>query len=180
MLPEGLGEKLLMLPADQLVLAVPAEHVVRERTSLILRLVEEGLQSPDRPIKFTVVGDGGRLDATVVTPLSVVLTELLQNAIDHGFPEGSGGGTVVVSLDTSEAGLAIRVIDDGRGIPSGFDVSAAKGLGLSIVRTLVTTELDGTIEMRPATPAELSDVGLSARPDHSGTVIELTVPLAGD
>lgn len=146
----------------------------------LLRLVEEGLQSPDRPIKFTVVGDGGRLDATVVTPLSVVLTELLQNAIDHGFPEGSGGGTVVVSLETSEAGLAIRVIDDGRGIPAGFDVSAAKGLGLSIVRTLVTTELDGTIEMRPATPQELLDVGLSARPDHSGTVIELTVPLASD
>jgi hypothetical protein len=41
----------------------------------LLRLVEESLQSPDRPMRFTVIGDGGRLPATVVTPLSVVLTE---------------------------------------------------------------------------------------------------------
>jgi len=146
----------------------------------LLRLVEEGLQSPDRPIRFTVVGDGGRLDATVVTSLSVVLTELLQNAIDHGFPEGSGGGDVVVSLRSTESGLAIRVVDNGRGIPAEFDLGSAKGLGLSIVRTLVTTELDGTIDMRPATPADLAEVGLSVVNGHPGTVIELTVPLARD
>ena len=60
----------------------------------LLRLSEEGLQSQDRPIRFTVQGDGGQLPTTVATPLSVVLIELLQNAIDHGFPEGSAGGDV--------------------------------------------------------------------------------------
>ncbi len=144
----------------------------------LLRLVEEGLQSPDRPMRFTVVGDGGRLPATVVTPLSVVLTELLQNAIDHGFPEGSGGGNVVVSLGGDDESLSVRVTDDGCGIDPDFDLSAAKGLGLSIVRTLVTTELDGTIDMRPATTAELESVGLRARDGHTGTVIDLSVPVA--
>jgi two-component sensor histidine kinase len=67
----------------------------------LLRLAEEGLQSPDRPVRFTVQGDGGRLPSTVATPLSVVLTELLQNAVDHGFPEGSSGGDVVVVLDNT-------------------------------------------------------------------------------
>ncbi|MFM9122835.1 MAG: sensor histidine kinase, partial [Actinomycetota bacterium] len=57
----------------------------------LLRLVEEGLQSTDRPVGFRVVGDAGRLPATVATPLSVVILELLQNAVDHGFPEGSEG-----------------------------------------------------------------------------------------
>src|SRR5690606_18327571 len=52
----------------------------------LLRLAEEGLQSPDRPVRFTVQGDGGRLPSNIATPLSVVLTELLQNAVDHGFP----------------------------------------------------------------------------------------------
>ena len=46
----------------------------------LLRLAEEGLQSPDRPVRFSVKGDGGKLPAIVATPLSVVLTELLQNA----------------------------------------------------------------------------------------------------
>jgi two-component sensor histidine kinase len=143
----------------------------------LLRLVEESLQSPDRPMRFKVIGDGGRLPATVVTPLSVVLTELLQNAIDHGFPEGEGGGNVVVSLNTVDAELQIEVIDDGRGIPEGFNLADQTGLGLSIVRTLVTTELAGSIDMRPATAQELKDAELTPKAGNTGTVISLRVPL---
>ncbi|MCX6518568.1 MAG: histidine kinase N-terminal domain-containing protein [Actinobacteria bacterium] len=146
----------------------------------LLRLVEESLQSPDRPMKFTVIGDGGRLAATVVTPLSVVLTELLQNAVDHGFPEGDGGGNVVVLLNLEESELHVSVIDDGRGIPEGFQLADATGLGLSIVRTLVTTELAGSIEMRPARSEELTAVELSPRGAHTGTVISLIVPLEAE
>ncbi|MCX6527724.1 MAG: histidine kinase N-terminal domain-containing protein [Actinobacteria bacterium] len=143
----------------------------------LVRLVEEGLQSPDRPVRFVVHGDGGRLPANIATPLSVVLTELLQNAIDHGFPEGEGGGTVAVQLDADDEFLNITVIDDGRGIDPDFDLASATGLGLSIVRTLVTTELAGTIDMRAATTHELDLVELSLRPGYTGTVIELRVPL---
>ena len=39
--------------------------------------------------------------------------------------------------------LDIRVIDNGRGVDPTFDLDKATGLGLSIVRTLVTTELNG-------------------------------------
>jgi two-component sensor histidine kinase len=128
-------------------------------------------------MRFKVVGDGGRLPATVVTPLSVVLTELLQNAVDHGFPESEGGGNVVVFLEIVESELRIEVIDDGRGIPDGFNLADQTGLGLSIVRTLVTTELAGSIVMRPATAKELKDVELTPRAGNTGTVISLRVPL---
>jgi two-component sensor histidine kinase len=146
----------------------------------LLRLVEESLQSPDRPVRFAVIGDGGRLAATVVTPLSVVLTELLQNAVDHGFPEGDGGGNVVVRLNADDRELNVAVIDDGRGIPEGFKLADATGLGLSIVRTLVTTELAGSIEMRPARAEELAEVNLVPRDGNTGTVISLRVPLEAE
>jgi two-component system, sensor histidine kinase PdtaS len=143
----------------------------------LLRLAEEGLQSPDRPVRFTVRGDGGRVPAAVATPLSVVLTELLQNAVDHGFPEGSGGGEVVVRLDNDETRMAIKVVDNGHGVEPDFELEAATGLGLSIVRTLVTTELNGSIEMRPVGRDELVEAGIGVDGSPHGTVVDLVVPI---
>ena len=143
----------------------------------LLRLAEEGLQSPDRPVRFTVQGSGGRLPSTIATPLSVVLTELLQNAVDHGFPEGSSGGDVVVQLNPTDDHLNIRVINDGRGLDSRFELNKATGLGLSIVRTLVTTELAGSITMRAGMPEDFAAAGLGDQPKGAGTVVDLTVPI---
>ncbi len=142
----------------------------------LLRLVEEGLQSPDRPVSFGVSGDGGKLPAIIATPLSVVLTELLQNAVDHGFPDGSGGGSVHVELAHDASELTITVTDDGVGVAPDFSLDNATGLGLVIVRTLVTSELAGTITMDPATAEDLAAAGLTRREQGTGTVVRLSVP----
>jgi two-component sensor histidine kinase len=146
----------------------------------LLRLAEEGLQSPDRPIRFAVLGDGGRIPASIATPLSVVLTELLQNAVDHGFPEGSGGGSVTVRLENNGNQLHLAVIDDGRGVDGGFRLEDATGLGLSIVRTLVTTELNGTIAMRPLDADHAASAGLDVHGTLRGTVVDLAVPISDE
>ena len=143
----------------------------------LMRLVEEGLQSADRPVTFQAKGDGGRLPATIATPLSVVILELLQNAVDHGFPEGSAGGAVVVLLAHDEDELRIQVINNGIALSADFDFTKATGLGLSIVRTLVTTELAGTIEMREATQADGVSSGVAMTKDGQGTVVELRLPV---
>jgi two-component sensor histidine kinase len=124
---------------------VPFLDIVHDLT----RMAEEAFAVPERPIRCVVDGDPGAVPATVATPLAVVLNELLQNTADHAFPAGQGGGKVVLSL-TREAGeLVVTVSDDGAGLPEGFDIESSSGLGLSIVRTLVGSELGGTIELRP-------------------------------
>jgi len=155
----------------------PGEDVAfTEIVRPLLQLTQESLQSTDRPVSFAVHGDGGRLPATIATPLSVVILELLQNGVDHAFAERSGGGRVQVQLsrDDDADTLHVRVIDDGRGVPGDFDLARANGLGLSIVRTLVTTELGGRIDMRRATPDEVAAAGFSGA--GTGTVIDLVVP----
>ena len=138
----------------------------------LLRMVEEGMSSEDRPVSFSVDGDAGFLPATVATPLSVVLNELLQNAIDHAFPTEldlqAAPGRVVVSLANDGERLQATVIDDGVGIPEDFALESVTGLGLSIVRTLVTSELVGTISLERGS-------GEGARP---GTIVRLDVPVA--
>jgi two-component sensor histidine kinase len=138
----------------------------------LARMVEEGMSSEDRPVSFTVEGDAGFLPAMVATPLSVVLNELLQNAIDHAFPAGvdlqAEPGRVVVELENDGSRLRATVVDDGVGLPEGFSLESTAGLGLSIVRTLVTSELSGTISLERG-------AGVGPRP---GTVVRLEVPVS--
>jgi two-component sensor histidine kinase len=144
----------------------------------LIQLSQESLQSSDRPVRFEVRGDGGRLPATIATPLSVVILELLQNVVDHAFGDKRRDGVVRVFLarDTDDDALHIRVIDNGVGVDEQFDISRATGLGLSIVRTLVTTELGGTISMRPASNADLVDAALDDGSGQVGTVVDLRIP----
>ena len=133
----------------------------------LVQMVAEAVSSPDRHIDFTVTGDAGFLPAQIATPMAVVLTELLQNTADHAFPLGaecSGDARVVIDLGRDTSELVIRVLDNGVGVPEGFTVEGAKGLGLSIVRALVTSDLRGRIVV--TTPD-----------DGPGTVVALHIPL---
>jgi len=93
------------------------------------------------------VGSFGLLPAGLATPLSMVLTELLQNALEHGLRGRSG--VVEVSTRRLENELEIVVADDGEGLPIGFSLSASPRLGLQIVRTLVEGDLRGELEIVP-------------------------------
>ena len=144
----------------------------------LIQLSQESLQSSDRPVRFEVRGDAGRLPATIATPLSVVILELLQNVVDHAFGDKRRDGVVRVFLarDPDDDALHLRVIDNGVGVDERFDISQATGLGLSIVRTLVTTELGGAISMRPASTTDLVDVALDDGSGQAGTVVDLRIP----
>jgi two-component sensor histidine kinase len=135
----------------------------------LVQMVAETVSSPDRRIDFELRGEAGILPATVATPMAVVLTELLQNTADHAFPADRPAtgepAHVVIELDDEPDALAIRVIDNGVGVPDGFTIEGATGLGLTIVRTLVTSDLRGTISCY-------------SPPDGGpGTVIELQIPV---
>jgi two-component sensor histidine kinase len=104
-----------------------------------------------RPVAIRREGSFGVLPAEVATPLAMVLTELLQNAVEHGFADldRSGSVTVRAGRDT-DGGVALSVLDDGRGLPAGFALDGSDRLGLQIVRTLVESELGGRLDIGPA------------------------------
>jgi two-component sensor histidine kinase len=149
---------------------VPFVDIVRP----VVTMVAESLTSPDHPVKFEIEGDGGILPARVATPLAVVLNELLQNATDHAYPSeldlAAVPGQVLVQIERDETALRLRVSDDGIGLPPEFDLDNVTGLGLSIVRTLVTTEMSGAIEIT------LGEGG----GDRPGTTVALAVRVDPD
>ncbi|MGH9056476.1 MAG: sensor histidine kinase, partial [Acidimicrobiales bacterium] len=113
----------------------------------LVRMAED-LGSAERPVRITYRGEAGLLQASVATPLAVVITELLQNAAEHGVPSGDKPLRVDVDLERSDAELRVTVRDNGVGLPPTFSVEDAPTLGLSIVRGLVDTQMGGSIAMR--------------------------------
>lgn len=113
------------------------------------QLVREALTQPANPVEFVIEADDSVLPSEVTTTLSVVVSELLQNTIDHAFDVGAEGPHVVtVRAFSANDELELSIRDNGGGLPPNFDIDRAEGLGLTIVRTLVETELRGTIAMR--------------------------------
>ncbi|MGA2521259.1 MAG: sensor histidine kinase [Acidimicrobiales bacterium] len=155
-------------PGDQ----VPFDEIVGS----LVRMAEDSVVSGDL-VSIRVTGDVGEVGADVATPLAVVLAELLQNAVEHAFPgldgsegdEGSGPvseraepvGHVDLVLANDGRRLTLQVRDDGCGLPEGFDIDRTTSLGLSIVRDLVTSQLEGTISME----------------SNGGTLVTLELPV---
>jgi two-component system, sensor histidine kinase PdtaS len=91
------------------------------------------------------------LPSSVATPLAMVLTELMQNALQHGLGRGRSPAPAlleVLARRDSER-LSVTVADNGAGLPDGFDPEATTSLGLQIVRTLVVGELGGRLRIAP-------------------------------
>ncbi len=91
------------------------------------------------------LGSFGVLTAEVATPLAMVLSELVQNAVEHAYAETVSGAVDVRVSRSAEGGLVVEVIDSGRGLPDGFSIDGSDRLGLAIARTLVESELGGQL-----------------------------------
>jgi two-component sensor histidine kinase len=145
---------------------VPFVAIVKPVVGMVADMI-----SPEHPVRFDVQGDGGVLPAGIATPLAVVLNELLQNAVDHAYPEAldltGEPGRVTVVIERNGESLSLRVTDDGVGLPEGFELDVTTGLGLSIVRTLVTSDLNGEISIRAG----------QGDHDRPGTEVSLRVPI---
>jgi two-component sensor histidine kinase len=83
------------------------------------------------------------LSADLATPLAVTVTELIQNSIEHGFPD-QASGTVTVALSREPGEVVVVVRDDGVGIKD--DAWEGSRLGLQIVNSLIS-ELGGSFHI---------------------------------
>ncbi len=86
------------------------------------------------------------MDARRASTLGLILNELLTNAFKYAFP-GGRTGTIAVSLTSENGDIVLDVEDDGAGLPPGFELQGAHGLGLQLVRMLAS-QLGGSVSCR--------------------------------
>ena len=133
---------------------------------LILKMVGD-VSAADGEVRAYRKGSFGVVSSNVAANLSLVMTEICQNAIEHSLSNGSG--EVVVKPTLGKGRLRMEVVADGQSLPEGFSIidSKRKSLGLSIVSGLVT-ELGGTFELsnRSDAPGTRAVVEIRAEPSE--------------
>ena len=120
---------------------------VAEVARNIYDLVIQSMIEPGFAIEKIFESEPVILPSERASSLALVVNELVQNAIEHGFI-GRSSGIIGLRLSVaSETAYRLEIYDNGIGLPAGFDRAKTKSLGIQIVRTLVETDLGGTFEL---------------------------------
>ncbi|PZS17160.1 MAG: ATPase [Pseudonocardiales bacterium] len=136
----------IALVHETLSVSVDEEVDFDEVVDRLLVMLSDVMGSAGR-IRVGRAGTFGDIPAEVATALVLVLTELVQNAIEHAFP-GDTGGLVEIIAERGRGQLTVTIRDDGVGLPADFASETSDRLGLQIVRTLVSAELAGSVDFR--------------------------------
>jgi two-component system, sensor histidine kinase PdtaS len=115
---------------------------VKRVCETIMTLTTQSLLRPNHRIVTSVSGPDIMLPSNKATSVALVLNELIQNAIEHGFEECMDG-FLSVTLTDSEEQVTMEVENDGAPLPPGFDPKQSPSLGLQIVESLAREDLGG-------------------------------------
>ncbi|MCP4359533.1 MAG: GAF domain-containing protein [Chloroflexi bacterium] len=130
---------------------------VKEVIKRITQTTLETMVAPHQQIRIAVFGEALTLPSRAATALTLIVNELVQNALEHAFV-GRQTGLIEISLGRSLKELILIVRDDGIGLTPKID----KGLGLELAEMLTADDLRGRLKHN--------------RPPTGGTEITIRVP----
>lgn len=139
-LDEALGDSLSRILAiasvHELLSREDLDHVgLRSLAEDLIHHQRESLMLPDRSIEFEVRGEDVHLHTTQATQVALVLNELIQNAVEHGFRD-SLSGNVHITIEERDGEIGLWVSNDGDRLPTNFELGANSRLGLQIAQNL--------------------------------------------
>lgn len=136
------------------ILAIASVHELLSREDLdiisvkkiaesILQATAQSVIAPDKHIAMSIEGPDILLPSSQATSVALVLNELVQNAVEHGFGNGYDEGRLAVTLAEAPREVRLLVTNDGAPLSDGFDPRRTESLGLQIVSSLVAGDLQG-------------------------------------
>jgi two-component sensor histidine kinase len=139
------------------ILAIAAVHELLSRDDLdtvsikkvaeqIVVATKQSVIAPTKHVMMHVSGDDIRLPLNEATSLALVVNELVQNAVEHGFKDRDEG-RIAVELHKGDREIVVTVFNDGAPLPEGFEPGNPGSLGLRIVNDLVRGGLGGSFHL---------------------------------
>ncbi len=143
----GLNERIEIRPYLTKLCASLAASMVGERRALTIK----------------VQATSGGATSSEAVSLGLIVTELVINALKHGFPSGEKG-EILVKYETQNSGWQLSVSDNGSGPKEAAGEPSHMGLGTSIVEALAH-QLNGVVDK-------------SSGPE--GTTVTITAPAGSE
>ncbi len=114
----------------------------------LVRDIQTAIASADeRPVELQV--EPMILSADRLTPLGLVITELVTNALKYG------SGRILVGVRRAGDDIEVAVEDEGSGFPEGFDVAQGGNLGMRLVAAMSVRGRRATWLERDVSPSRI-------------------------
>ncbi len=142
------------------ILAISAVHELLSREDLdivsvrqiaesILTANKQSIIAPNKHIDMRVEGPDILLASSQATSLALIINEIVQNAIEHGFSEGYDQGSIEVTLHEQTRQIELIITNDGKVLTSEYDIKKSTSLGLQIVDSLARGDLNAVFTLGP-------------------------------
>lgn len=114
---------------------------IKQTSFNILQMILSNMVDPNKKIHGEVSGDDIYLTATTASSISLCITELIQNAVEHAFVNITEGN-IRISVEQNKEDIMIMVKDNGVGV-STAKIQNESSLGMQIVNTIIQHNLKG-------------------------------------
>ncbi len=124
------------------ILAIASVHELLAREDLdivsvkkvaeqIIQATTQSIMAPGKHIALKIEGPDILLPSAQATSVSLILNELVQNAVEHGFGEGMDDGEIRIALAEDSKIVTLKVTNDGTPLPEGFEHQKDQFAGLA-------------------------------------------------
>jgi len=148
----------------RMLASIPAEGTIplNEHLTDVCANLITAFSSEQQPVSIEHHGRICRVLTRHVQPLTLMVCEILANALKYAHPAGVPVHMAVSCDSHADGTLVVSVSDDGIGLPEGFDPRKDGGIGFQVIRTLA---------------AEIG-AHLDVASDNLGVTFQITVPQA--
>jgi len=109
---------------------------------------------PER-IKFIVEVQPIQMDISQSVPLGLILNEAITNVVKYAFQMDRKGKVTIELYHVNDAEIRLKISDNGRGFPAGFDLSESNSLGIQLIK-LFAEQLEGTLQFTGTNGVEIT------------------------
>jgi two-component sensor histidine kinase len=136
----------------RMLATIPAEGTFALNTHLreVCTHLITAFSSEQQPVHIAYGGADCLVLTKHVQPLTLIICEILTNAMKYAHPSGVPVRMSVACESKADGTLMVCISDDGVGLPEGFDPKTGGGLGFQIIRALAS-EIGATLDVQSDT-----------------------------